>query len=345
MRKLTDCLIGFDGYIDELYTVVSNRKGSKDYTRMEWMEEFGRKVIMAAHRSADIEIVPLKLSFGGNAPILSNALAHLGYRTACIGNMDNVQGEDPFNQMHPLCEKISIGQTNRTIALEFTDGKIMLGNLYGNCIGWEEIKQKVGILRFRELVQESRLIGMVNWSGMLCMNDVISGFYEEFLLPLEKEQKADKDIFMDLADPSARSEEDLHELYDLIRLMASTVRLSLGMNENEVKKIGESMGMEEDDIVKYAEAIRSELGVYQVVVHTHDFIVGCRMGQWERIENQHIAVPVQSTGAGDHFNAGFCMGILEGKSLIECMRLGQAMGHQYVSTGITADREQLLREF
>ena len=204
----TDCLIGFDGYIDELYAVVSKRKSPEDYTRTKFIEEFGQRILSAAHRSADIEIVPLKTSFGGNAPIMAHALASLGYRTVCIGNMDCGSGEDPFLQMHPSCVRISTGQVNRTVALEFSDGKIMLGSLTGSHIGWEDIKRKAGIAGLGKLVHSCRLIGMVNWSGMLRMNEIIRGFWQELLLPLkevQREKGEKKDVFLDLADPSARS--------------------------------------------------------------------------------------------------------------------------------------------
>ena len=332
-----DCLIGFDGYIDELYAVVSKRRNPENYTRTEFIEEFGQRILSAAHRSADIEIVPLKTSFGGNAPIMAHALASLGYRTVCIGNMDCGSGEDPFLQMHPSCTKISTGQTNRTIALEFTDGKIMLGNLMGNHIGWEGIRRKIGIAKLGKLVHSCRLIGMVNWSGMLRMNEIMRGFYQELLLPLgeeQREKREKKDVFLDLADPSARSEDDLRELFGLVRTMASTVQVTLGMNENEAIKIGQAMGLEESNLMKHGEAIRSALSLYQVVIHTHDFVVGCRAEQTEKIANQRIEHPVSATGAGDHFNAGFCMGLLEKKSLKECMELGQAVAFQYVSTGV-----------
>ncbi len=333
----TDCLIGFDGYIDELFAVVSKRKGLEDYTRTEFIEEFGQRILSAAHRSADIEIMPLKTSFGGNAPIMAHALASLGYRTVCIGNMDCGLGEDPFLQMHPSCAKISTGQVNKTIALEFSDGKIMLGNLKGNHIGWEDIKHKAGIARLGKLVHSCRLIGMVNWSGMLRMNEIIRGFYQELLLPLEEERREGgekKEVFLDLADPTARSEDDLRELFGLVRTMASTVQVTLGMNEKEAVRISQMMGLKESHLMKRGEAIRSALGLYQVVIHTHDFVTGCRAGQMERLANQRIDHPVSTTGAGDHFNAGFCMGLLEKKSLKECMESGQTVAFQYVSTGV-----------
>ena len=268
---------------------------------------------------------------------MAHALASLGYRTVCIGNMDCSSGEDPFLQMHPSCARISTGQVNRTTALEFSDGKIMLGNLTGSHIGWEDIKRKAGIARLGELVHSCRLIGMVNWSGMLRMNEIIRGFYQELLLLLDVKQgerEKKKDIFLDLADPSTRSKDDLRELFGLVKAMTSTVQVTLGMNENEAIKIGQAMGLEEGDLVKRGETIRSALDLYQVVIHTHDFVVGCRAEQTEKIANQRIDHPVSTTGAGDHFNAGFCMGLLEKKSLKECMELGRAAAFQYVSTGV-----------
>ena len=119
----------------------------------------------------------------------------------------------------------------------------------------------------------------------------------------------------------------------MVRTMASTVQVTLGMNENEAIKIGQEMGITEGDLEKRGEAIRSALGLYQVVVHTHDFVVGCRAEQTEILANQRIDHPVSTTGAGDHFNSGFCVGILEKKSLKECMESGQAAAFQYVSTG------------
>lgn len=344
-REICECLIGFDGYIDTLYSVVRSRKDVEHCECYERIEEFGDRILAASHKSADIEICPIRTSLGGNAPIMANAVAALGHSTACIGHMDCGQGEDPFVKMHPACERISIGEVNRTTALEFSDGKIMMGDLRGSGTGWQEIKERVGFDRLMNLAENCRLIGIVNWSGMFRMNEIIDGFFREILLPLQKEgnlkEQSPKDIFLDLADPTARSEEDLEMLFELLRSMTPFCRITLGMNENEALKLGEGLGIASTDKLELGKEIRSALKLYQAVIHTKDGAYGFREEALEKTDNFPMEKPVAVTGAGDHFNAGFCAGMLEEKSLLGCLQSGQAMASFYVRNGLTADRQQL----
>lgn len=335
------CFIGFDGYIDELFSVVQKRVTPDEFIRYDKIEDFGRRILWASGKSADIEICPCKAQIGGNAPILANALASLDYDTVCVGQMDNDNNINPFCRMHPGCRRISTGKASKTIALEFTDGKIMLGNLQGNHIGWEDIKCRAGAEHIYHLVKESALIGVVNWGGMYRMNDILKGMLYEILLPQKEKEGREKDIFIDLADPSARSEEDIKELFRLISVISSGFKVTLGMNENEARKIGSRFCREGSHMEEMGEKIRARLGIYQLVVHTNHKGYGFREGIVEEFSGMYVEKPIQTTGAGDHFNAGFCMGMLENRSLYESLLLGQAMASYYISKGKTAGRADL----
>ena len=340
-KNKVKCFIGFDGYIDELFSVVQKRVTPDEFIRYDKIEDFGRRILWASGKSADIEICPCKAKIGGNAPILANALAFLDYDTVCVGQMDEDNGINPFCGMHPGCRRISTGKASKTIALEFTDGKIMLGNLRGNHIGWEEIKSRAGAGNLFRLLKESTLIGVVNWGGMYRMNDILKGMLYEILLPQKEQAGREKEIFIDLADPSARSEEDIEELFRLICVISSGFKVTLGMNENEAGKIGFRFCREGSPVEEMGEEIRAGLGLYQLVVHTNHRVYGFREEKIEEFFGMYVEKPIQTTGAGDHFNAGFCMGMLESRSLYESLLLGQAMASYYISKGKTAGREEL----
>lgn len=339
-RSDKKCFVGFDGYIDELYEVVQKRNSADDYAKCETIEAFGNRIFAAAGKSADIEIIPCKTKIGGNAPILANALATLAFDTVCVGQMDNKNEVDPFTYMNSACKKISTGEASRTIALEFMDGKIMLGDLKGNSITWDKLKEKAGFELMYRSMEESSLLCFVNWGGFYHMNEILEGIIQEILIPVKKKTDFSKDIFIDLSDPSARSQTDMEELFEIIRKMSSLYRVTLGMNENEAEKIGKEFS-DCSNIKEIGEKIRANLGLYQLVIHMNHKSYGFRKGILEEYVGMYVENPVQTTGAGDHFNAGFCMGIMEEQELKNCLVLGQAMASYYIQTGITATREIL----
>ena len=56
----------------------------------------------------------------------------------------------------------------------------------------------------------------------------------------------------------------------------------------------------------------------------------------------YTRIPKISTGGGDNFNAGLCFGLLQGFSLRESLRLGNAVSGYYVRTGESPQLGELL---
>ena len=54
-----------------------------------------------------------------------------------------------------------------------------------------------------------------------------------------------------------------------------------------------------------------------------------------------VQQPKISTGAGDHFNAGFCLGRVLGMGLEECLCIGVATSGYYVRNAQSATGKQL----
>ena len=57
---------------------------------------------------------------------------------------------------------------------------------------------------------------------------------------------------------------------------------------------------------------------------------------------KYVVKPITVTGAGDHFNAGLCMGLLQNLTPRQAMILGQMAASYYVEYGKTPGRQELL---
>lgn len=327
------CFVGFDGYVDTVYRVVRSRRSGT-------MTEFGQRIVGAAGRNADIEIIPTGVTVGGNAPILANTLAGLGVETVLIGMLSVESGHDPFSSLHPLCHSVSVGRASRTSAMEFNDGKVMLGELHGNELTWEALKACAGTKVLEQEIAASELLCLVNWSGLIHMNAILRGLLTEYLVPLLERRGHKPQFFFDLADPSARSQEDLKEWIALMRQYAAFFPVTLGLNANEARNLGHLLHLS-GDLAEIGWGLRQELCLEQLFIHTPHEAYGFRKEQMERQSTTYIQEPRRSTGAGDNFNAGFCLGLLEGRSLRDCLLLGRSAATIYVAEGVIPDRISL----
>ena len=86
----------------------------------------------------------------------------------------------------------------------------------------------------------------------------------------------------------------------------------------------------EEAIEDNARAIREKLGLSCVVIHPRRSAAAAVEGESARFDGPFVQQPKISTGAGDHFNAGFCIGRVLGFGLEECLCVGVATSGYYV---------------
>ncbi|MGI6114273.1 MAG: hypothetical protein ACOYEJ_09180, partial [Mahellales bacterium] len=316
--KELDCkaVLGLDGFIDEIVHIVDKRQDVNNYTKIDSMQEYGKRIIKAAGLSTNMEMVPVKVKLGGNGPILSNALAHLGLDVTYIGALGYPLINDVFKPMEAICSLISIAQPSHTHAIEFDDGKIIMVKTEAfKDINWDNIQRRVGLERLKVLIKECDLFGLENWTMVPYMSDIWKRLLKD-ILPHLKTREQKPFAFFDLADPEKRKDKDIIEATELIKSFSSYFKVILGLNKKEAFEVARVLGLFPEENIRREEmtlkqlniAIAESMGIHCVVIHPVDCASAVVEDQYFETKGPYTSKPKLTTGAGDNFNAGFCYG-------------------------------------
>ena len=126
IKELT-AFVGLDGFVDEILHVVDKRESAEKYTRLAKMDQWGGRISAAAGKSTNIELVSQLTKLGGNGPIMANALASFGMKVTYLGILGYPNLHPIFADFAKRAEVHSIAEPGYTDAVEFEDGKVMLG--------------------------------------------------------------------------------------------------------------------------------------------------------------------------------------------------------------------------
>lgn len=332
---LLQAVVGFDGYIDELYRVVEKGDSDSGYAFYRDIASFAARIAEAAGKSADIEIVPADVKLGGNAPIMANALSALGAGVTCIGAMGQPDICEDFREMSANCSCISVCDPARTYAFEYDDGKLMFGNVHPlDKLNWDTVRERVGVERIRELFDSCDLAALVNWSGFAGSTGIWEGILRDVLPKLRRTDRKLK-FFFDLADPSKKTDEEINGVLKLIGAYGAYGSVCLGLNENEAVKIARAAGDLGTDPEAIAEGLYESLGIDAVIIHPVDRCIAAWKGGTVTEYGTLVEKPRITTGGGDNFNAGFCLGQMLGWDIRESMRLAMRVSGLYVKNGFS----------
>jgi sugar/nucleoside kinase (ribokinase family) len=84
--------------------------------------------------------------------------------------------------------------------------------------------------------------------------------------------------------------------------------------------------------LKLAKEIHTRIKINTVVVHPVHYALAVSANDAAIIEGPFTAKPLITTGAGDHFNAGFCFGKLLGFDNAKAVLTGVSTSGYYVRT-------------
>lgn len=336
----TPVVLGFDGFIDSIISVVDKRYDADTYDPVPTIARFAEKIAAAAGKSSNYELVTRRQKLGGNGPIMANAMARAGINVDYVGAVGDPKRGGPhpiFADFANIATLHPIAAPAATDALEFTDGKLMIGKLESlNNVNQNQIDAVIGRGAYTKLVTDAKLIGIVNWSMCPLLGTVFDALADE-VLPGDA---AKPQVFIDLTDPEKRTEQDLKAALDEIAHLATMTGVTLGLNLKEASQVAHVLGLdiegeEELAIESTAANLRAALGLRCCCVHPRRAAAGAMIddaGHEQRATffGPFIDSPKLSTGAGDNFNAGFCLGLLAGLPLDQMLCAGTATSGYYV---------------
>lgn len=331
------CLLGFDGTVDIICKPVEMREGAGDqFKAFSTIRDFGQRVIDADGKSALIEIVAEREKIGGNGPIMANALAESGLPVDYIGTLGKPDIHPAYCEFAKRLQVHSVANPAVTHALEFSNGKVMLTNTgtYDD-VSAETLEREIGEAMMTRLVEQSKLCCLLNWTCLSELNSILV-WYLETILPASCSDP-ERIFFFDLADPSMHSDDRIKAVLDHIGHFSEYGRTILGMNFNETCQVSRVLAIDEPDsepksLCQALEAIRSKLGIDCAMGHPVDFAAcATANGSWS-VVGPHTATPKITTGAGDHLNAGFGLGMLLGFTPEDALKLGVLYSGYYVRT-------------
>jgi hypothetical protein len=341
----TRSVVGLDGFVDTIVTPVGLRRGQGEaFAPIATLAEFGRRIAAAAGKSTNIELFPRMDKLGGNGPIMANALLAHGTRLTYIGALGTPSVHPVFADLARRATVFSLATAAHTTAVECEDGKLMLGQMRSlDEITFERLQAVVGADGLRTALAAADLVALVNWTMIPNMTGIFEALVEQ-VLPAVGPVKAR--FFFDLADPEKRSVEDLRQALHAIGRFERYGRVTLGLNLKEAQQVAVALGVappdeDERSLRQAAAALRAALGIDTVVVHPRAAAACASAAGTAWVPGPYVEKPLITTGAGDHFNAGFSTGQLLGLDPQACLTLGVCTSGHYVRTGESPTLAQL----
>jgi len=332
--KQLNAFVGLDGFVDEIVHVVDKRENAEVFSRLPTITKLAERLAAAAGKSTNVELVNHLTKLGGNGPIMANALASFGLKVTYLGNLGYPTLHPVFAEFAKRAEVHSIAEPGHTDALEFEDGKIMMGKHSSlKEVTWENIQARFGRDKFIQKFSGADLVGFVNWTMLPSMSNLWEALQKEICPTLKLRRK----IFFDLADPEKRTKEDILRALDLIGKFEKYFDVILGLNEKEAHEVGEVFGFKakaptRECLAELGREIWRQLKINTLVIHPVTCALAISNDVVNLVDGPFVAKPLITTGAGDHFNSGFCLGKLLGLDNAMSVLTGVTTSGFYVRT-------------
>lgn len=337
---------GFDGFVDEIISLVGERRSLNDFTPVPDISTFGRLITAAAGHSSLREIVVNATHPGGCAVNLADGLASLGAQVECFATLGEPV-RDAFREIASKCAGFhSWGrEPGRTLAFEFNDGKLMFCSVKQLAEFTPDlVRRYLADGTYAAACARARVIALTNWTLYPHMTAVWQLLQQEVFPAFDHRPE----ILIDLVDPTGRSTPDILEMTESLSGFEPSGPVTLGLNGNEANVLCKLHGITAtpesvtpEETLSQASALRLRFEISRVVIHHTSFAV-CADAKGGVIQpGPFCPNPKKSTGAGDRFNAGISLGFALGCNSADSLALACAVSGFFVRNARSASLHEL----
>lgn len=344
--KTLNITVGFDGFVDNIMHVVDKRIDNNAFTRIETIDAYGDRIKRASGLSTNMEWIVDQQKIGGNGPIMTNALLKHHPNLTYIGALGYPTIHPVFKQLSNHAQVLSLENPGFSDAIEFYDGKIIMGRMSFKDLTYNRIIETYGEENFFHLLSNTDLFASVNWSMLPSMTDLWKDILLKALPKLVLREK--KPIFfVDIADPEKREGKDIQEALHLLKAFKSYFTVILGFNKKEAYDVSIHLNLftashvNSQSLESIALALYTTLEVDQLVIHPVDRAAVVRNHEYVEVKGPYVEKPKLTTGAGDNFNAGYVYGQLIGLSPEESLLTGVCTSGFYVRNAFSPSTNEL----
>lgn len=339
-------LLGCDGFVDETYGLVQERKSSTEFEAMEKLRSFGELLIARADGGVGIEIVPKRRCEGGFAINTGRIAACLGLKPVLPGLYGKNEIDPAYEEFKESCELHSLGDPALTLAFEFEDGKVLMSNLEAvSGLNWKNLVDHFGEAKLKEMFSDIDIVGLGYWSLTSNFDEIFEGFMSQYetLTPPRR-------MFFDFADIKKKSSASFVKSLELIKSYNSKIPATFSLNEHEVMELFSRVGVEckeetPEAIVAALAIAREKIGFDELVVHTPEFAAASNAKDGEAIALQDRQTKVvRLAGAGDSFNGGYLCASLGNLPIKQRLVVANATTAFFVTHATGPSKEQLIAQ-
>ncbi len=355
-QPIPQVLIGFDGFIDTIKHPIRKKYSPQKWDRIETLEEFAKSIQLASGKSANIECIEVSSLLGGNAPLCAQAMAHLGVDITLIASLFTSEDDrtiDPaFSPlvMLPNVHPIPIHSAGRTDALEFYDGKILLGNMKElDSLALSDLFRTLSEQKLSSIIHKVDALAILNWTMMPLVDSFLEWLLSTKILSSLSEKKKKNILFIDFADPKKRIREDLAHVFSLLQKCAETGHFDIIISVNFSEAQQSLEALQKHDCLKAdLPCLISSLHdafphATAIIGHSHTKICGSwidtknkEVTQTYSLDVPFIEKPYATTGAGDSFNGGVLSALVYGYSYPHALLWGAATSGIWVRSRMSA---------
>ena len=84
------------------------------------------------------------------------------------------------------------------------------------------------------------------------------------------------------------------------------------------------------------------MNIDYLLIHPIDRTILFHQREVIEMQGRLVTEPKVLTGGGDNLNGGYCLGLLAGFSVTECMLLGMATSGAYIQNGVSPDLKEII---